>query len=61
MPKNENVVLTNMCMIYDDKGNIVVQTELTLNGLELHFPAGMLNLENPLLSQLSARFMKKQG
>lgn len=28
----EMTILTNMCMVYDDKGNVLVETERIQNG-----------------------------
>lgn len=28
MPRNETVVLTNMCMVYDNQGNVLVEDRL---------------------------------
>ena len=40
MPRNETVVLTNMCMIYDDRGNILVQNRLDPDWPGVTFPGG---------------------
>ena len=44
MPKYENVVLTNMCMIYDDKGKIVVQNRVDPEWSGVTFPGGHVEL-----------------
>lgn len=44
MAKNEIVVLTNMCMIYDDKGNIVVQNRVDPEWSGVTFPGGHVEL-----------------
>ena len=36
----EKAVFTNMCMIYDDKGNILVQDRLNKNWAGITFPGG---------------------
>lgn len=40
MAKNENVVLTNMCMICDGKGNVVVQNRVDPEWPAVTFPGG---------------------
>lgn len=36
----ENAIFTNMCMIYDDKGNVVVQDRIGSNWAGITFPGG---------------------
>ena len=40
MAKSENAVFTNMCMIYDDAGNILVQDRLNPDWPGITFPGG---------------------
>ena len=40
MSRREQVVLTNMCMIYDGKGNILVQDRLDPEWPGVTFPGG---------------------
>lgn len=40
MSRRERVVLTNMCMIYDGKGNILVQDRLDPEWPGVTFPGG---------------------
>ena len=40
MARRENVVLTNMCMIYDGQGNILVQDRLDPDWPGVTFPGG---------------------
>ena len=40
MLRNETVVLTNMCMVYDGKGNILVQDRLDPGWPGISFPGG---------------------
>lgn len=40
MAKRETVVLTNMCMIYDNQGNILVQDRLDPDWPGVTFPGG---------------------
>ena len=36
--RTEQVTLTNMCMVYDDKGNVLVQDKIDENWGGLTFP-----------------------
>ncbi|MFD1850454.1 8-oxo-dGTP diphosphatase [Oceanobacillus bengalensis] len=40
MGRSEKVILTNMCMIYDDNGRILVQDRLNPNWSGITFPGG---------------------
>jgi 8-oxo-dGTP diphosphatase len=43
MSKSEKAVFTNMCMIYDDNGRILVQDRLNPNWAGVTFPGGHVN------------------
>lgn len=43
MSKSEKAVFTNMCMIYDDNGKILVQDRLNPNWAGVTFPGGHVN------------------
>ena len=40
MAETENAIFTNMCMVYDDKGNILVQNRKNPNWPGITFPGG---------------------
>ena len=40
MSRTEKCILTNMCMIYDNKGNILFQDRLNPNWPGITFPSG---------------------
>ena len=40
MERQEKIVITNMCMIYDDKGNVVVEDKIVGDSHGLIFPGG---------------------
>lgn len=40
MPRNETVVLTNMCMVYDNRGNVLVEDRLDPSWPGICFPGG---------------------
>lgn len=42
MDRKETVTLTNMCMVYDDKGNVLVEEKVGQNYKGLIFPGGHL-------------------
>lgn len=43
MSKSEKAVITNMCMIYDDNGRVLVQDRLNPNWPGITFPGGHVN------------------
>ncbi|GIO27557.1 8-oxo-dGTP diphosphatase [Ornithinibacillus bavariensis] len=43
MSRSEKVIITNMCMVYDDKGNVLVQNRLNPNWPGITFPGGHVN------------------
>ena len=47
MARQEKVVLTNMCMVYDGEGNILVQDRLNPDWPGLLFLEDTWNLESP--------------
>ena len=51
MNRNTPVELTNMCMIYDDQGNVLVEEKVGKDYKGIVFPGG--HIEN-------GKFMKKQ-
>ena len=40
MSRTETAIFTNMCMIYDDKGNVLVQNRVDSNWPGITFPGG---------------------
>lgn len=46
--RTETVTLTNMCMVYDDAGNVLVQDKVDKSGQDLHFRADILRRANLL-------------
>ena len=40
MSRAEKVILTNMCMVYDNKGNILVQERVNKDWPGITFPGG---------------------
>lgn len=48
MSKYEKAELTNMCMIYDGTGRVVVQDKVAKAGAGSPFPVGMWRKTSPL-------------
>lgn len=40
MSRTENAIFTNMCMVYDDKGNVLIQDRVDPNWSGIAFPGG---------------------
>ena len=55
--RTETVTLTNMCMVYDDAGNVLVQDRVDKKWSGLTFPGG--HIENRLWIQLFVKFMRR--
>jgi 8-oxo-dGTP diphosphatase len=52
MERTENVTLTNMCMIYDDKGNVLVEEKVGKNYKGLIFPGGHIEKDEPIVDSV---------
>lgn len=61
MSEYEKIELTNMCMIYDNNGNVVVQDKINKSWGGITFPAVILKNENLLLILSSEKLKKKRG
>ena len=48
MAKTEQAIFTNLCLIYDNAGNILVQNRKIPPGQAFAFPAVMWSRANPL-------------
>lgn len=59
MMRTETVTLTNMCMVYDDAGNVLVQDKVDKKWSGLTFPADILRRANRLWIQLFVKFMRR--
>lgn len=47
MNRNTPVELTNMCMIYDNNGNVLVEEKIGKNYRGLIFPCGHVEIAEP--------------
>ena len=59
MSKCETVVLTNMCMIYDDNGNILVQNRTKNTWPGITFPGGHVE-KNESIVESTIREVKEE-
>lgn len=60
MSKSDKAIFTNMCMIYDDNGRVLVQDRLNPNWPGITFPGGHVNKARHSQIQLYVKYMKKQ-
>lgn len=61
MPRRENCVLTNMCMVYDDCGNILVQDRLDENWPGITFPGGHVEAEESFVRSVIREVKEETG
>lgn len=47
MDRSEKAIFTNMCMVYDDNGNVLVQNRKDKEWGGITFPAAMWRKRNP--------------
>lgn len=51
MSRKEKTIFTNMCMVYDDNGNVLVQNRLNPDWPGITFPGGHVDAGESLLMQ----------
>lgn len=61
MAKIEPCILTNMCMIYDDKGNILVQDRLNPNWPGITFPGGHVEEKESFIESTIREIKEETG
>lgn len=61
MERTENVTLTNMCMIYDDKGNVLVEEKIGKNYKGLIFPGGHIEKNEPIVDSVIREIYEETG
>lgn len=59
--RTETVVLTNMCMIYDDKGNVLVQDRVSENWGGLTFPGGHIEKGESFVDSVIREMKEETG
>ena len=61
MKRTEKVILTNMVMVYDDNGNVLVEDRVDPGWRGVAFPGGHVERVKPLPTPPFGRSMRKQG
>lgn len=60
MERQEKVILTNMCMIYDDNGNVLVQEKIKNNN-GLIFPGGHVEMGESIVDSMVREIKEETG
>ena len=61
MNRKTSVELTNMCMIYDDKGNVLVEEKLVQNSKGLIFPGGHVESNESVVDSMIREIQEETG
>ena len=61
MNRKTPVELTNMCMIYDDKGNVLVEEKLVHNSKGLIFPGGHIESNESVAESMIREIKEETG
>lgn len=61
MEKKEKVIFTNMCMIYDDNGNVLVQERVSSNWPGIAFPGGHVEKGEPFADSVIREVYEETG
>ena len=61
MSRSEKAIFTNMCMIYDDKGNVLVQDRLNPDWPGITFPGGHINKEESFHNSVVREIREETG
>lgn len=61
MERTEKVIITNMCMVYDDAGNILVQDRLNPNWPGITFPGGHVELKESFVKSVVREVKEETG
>lgn len=61
MERTESVTLTNMCMIYDNKGNVLVEEKICKDYKGLIFPGGHIEKNEPVVDSVIREIYEETG
>ena len=61
MKKTEKITLTNMCMIYDNNDNVVVQDKVGKSYSGLIFPGGHVEYHEPIVDSMIREIYEETG
>lgn len=61
MIRCEKAIFTNMCMIYDDHGRVLVQDRLDPNWPGISFPGGHVNKEESISESVIREVYEETG
>lgn len=61
MNRKTPVELTNMCMIYDDQGNVLVEEKLVHNSKGLIFPGGHVESNESVAESMIREIKEETG
>lgn len=61
MARKEQVILTNMCLIYDDKGNILVQDRAKESWPGITFPGGHIEKDESFVESTIREIKEETG
>ena len=61
MARGEKAIFTNMCMIYDDKGNVVVQDRKDPDWPGVVFPGGHVEPQEPFYTSVVREVKEETG
>jgi 8-oxo-dGTP diphosphatase len=61
MERTERVTLTNMCMIYDNSGNVLVEEKVGKDYKGLIFPGGHIEKEEPIVDSVIREIYEETG
>ena len=61
MERQEKVVLTNMCMVYDAHGNVLIEKKVTPGGVGLIFPGGHVELREAFVDSVIREIYEETG
>lgn len=61
MNRSETVIFTNLCMIYDDNGNVVIQKRTDDEWAGIAFPGGYVEKEEPFTDSVIREIWEETG